>query len=286
MEEDKRQDASPSGEEKSGNALAEENLEALKEYLGRLKKVLIAYSGGVDSTFLLKVAHDVLGDGAVAVTVQSCLFPGREFEEAESFCRKEGIRHLICRADEMQIPGFSGNPKDRCYLCKKDLFGKIGRIAAENQITYIAEGSNVDDMGDYRPGLRAVAELGILSPLREAGLTKAKIRYLSGKLGLATWDKPSFACLASRFVYGETITKEKLAMVEQAEQVLLDLGFRQMRVRIHGRMARIEVLPEDLERLAQKEVRESVVGKLKEYGFTYVTMDLAGYRMGSMNETL
>lgn len=267
-------------------AVAEEKLEALKQYFIKLGDVLVAYSSGVDSTFLLKVAHDVLGERAVAVTVQSCLFPGRESAEAEDFCRKEGIRQIICNADEMEIPGFSGNPKDRCYLCKKDLFEKIGQIAAAERIEHIAEGSNVDDMGDYRPGLRAVAELGILSPLREAGLTKAEIRYLSKKLGLVTWEKPSFACLASRFVYGETITKEKLGMVEQAEQLLLDLGFRQMRVRIHGTMARIEVLPEEIERLASKEIREVVTARFREYGFTYVAMDLAGYRTGSMNEIL
>ncbi|XCP85952.1 ATP-dependent sacrificial sulfur transferase LarE [Roseburia hominis] len=267
-------------------AVAEEKLEELKQYFIKLGDVLVAYSSGVDSTFLLKVAHDVLGERAVAVTVQSCLFPGRESAEAEDFCKKEGIRQIICNADEMEIPGFSGNPKDRCYLCKKDLFEKIGQIAAAIRIEHIAEGSNVDDMGDYRPGLRAVAELGILSPLREVGLTKAEIRYLSRKLGLVTWEKPSFACLASRFVYGETITKEKLGMVEQAEQLLLDLGFRQMRVRIHGTMARIEVLPEEIERLASKEIREVVTARFREYGFTYIAMDLAGYRTGSMNEIL
>ena len=193
---------------------------------------------------------------------------------------------MICQSEELEIEGFSKNPPNRCYLCKKELFEKIGDIAKKNGIEYIAEGSNMDDNGDYRPGLIAVKELGVKSPLREAKLTKAEIREYSKELGLPTWDKQSFACLSSRFVYGETISEEKLGMVEKAEQLLLDYGFHQVRVRIHGLLARIEIMPEEFPKLLEQNVREDIAKKFKEYGFTYVTMDILGYRMGSMNETL
>lgn len=188
--------------------------------------------------------------------------------------------------DELSIPGIAENPVNRCYLCKHHLFSQIMALAKEKGIAYVAEGSNLDDLGDYRPGLQAIAELQVKSPLREAGLTKDEIRHLSRMLGLSTWKKPSYACLASRFVYGEQLTEEKLAMVEQAEELLLQLGFSQMRVRIHGRMARIEVLPEDLSRIMEIPIRERIVEHLTELGFTYVTVDLGGFRSGSMNKTL
>ena len=264
-----------------------DKLEHLREYLQSLGRVLVAFSSGVDSTFLLKMAKETLGvENVLAVTAKSCSFPVRELKEAEEFCKQEGIRHRICESEELKIEGFSKNPKNRCYLCKKELFEKFREIAKEEGIEHIVEGSNLDDNGDYRPGLLAVEELGIKSPLRHAELTKQEIREYSKQLGLPTWEKQSFACLSSRFPYGETITEEKLAMVDRAEQLLLDMGFHQIRVRIHGSMARIEIMPEEFEKLIEKTTRETVVEKLKEYGFTYVAMDLTGYRMGSMNETL
>ncbi|MBO4928324.1 MAG: ATP-dependent sacrificial sulfur transferase LarE [Clostridiales bacterium] len=258
----------------------------LEQYLQDLGSIAVAFSSGVDSTFLLKVAKDVLGDKAIAVTAKSGSFPNRELKEAEAFCKKVGIRQIVFESDELSIDGFRQNPKNRCYICKKALFRKIIEVASAEGIGNVAEGSNLDDNGDYRPGLVAVAELGIKSPLRYAGLSKEEIRILSKEMDLPTWDKPSFACLASRFVYGETISEEKLKMVEEAEQLLLDLGFRQVRVRVHGNIARIEVLPEEIGKLTDEKVRNNVYNTLKSLGFDYVTMDLAGYRTGSMNETL
>jgi uncharacterized protein len=265
---------------------------ALQNYFTQLGSVAIAFSSGVDSTFMLKVAHDVLGDKAVAVTVRSHLFPAREKTEATDFCKSQGIEHIFIDSDEMKIPGFKENPKNRCYICKRSIFEEIIAVAREWGLKYVCEGSNLDDNGDYRPGLKAIAELGIKSPLRECGLWKSEIRAISKELGLATWKKPSFACLASRFVYGEIITEEKLGMLEKAEQFLLDLGFVQERVRIHsfgtgetsGTIARIEVAPEDFTKLLEH--REKIVTEFKALGFNYVSMDLQGYRTGSMNETL
>ncbi len=261
-----------------------EKYAALQAYLRSLGSVAVAFSSGVDSTFLLKTAHDLLGDRVIAITARSCSFPQRELHEAEAFCAKEGITHLIVDSEELNIEGFSHNPKNRCYLCKKELFTKIGMIAAQRGIPYIAEGSNMDDNGDYRPGLMAVAELGVKSPLREAKLYKAEIRQLSKELGLPTWDKQSFACLSSRFVYGEQITEEKLSMVDKAEQRLLDLGFHQVRVRIHGSIARIEVEPSEFGKILEHAA--SLNDYFQSLGFTYVTLDLGGYKMGSMNKTL
>lgn len=260
-----------------------DKLDHLKAYLKDLGSVAVAFSSGVDSTFLLKVAHDVLQDRVIAVTAKSCSFPQRELNEAIAFCQKEGIQHIICESEELEIEGFRHNPRNRCYLCKRELFEKIQEIANQNHIAFIVEGSNLDDNGDYRPGLQAVAELNIKSPLRYAQMTKQDIRLLSRHLGLATWNKQSFACLSSRFVYGEEITEEKLKMIDLAEQFLLDQGFHQVRVRIHGKMARIEIEPREFERVL--ELRKEIVYQFKRIGFTYVTMDLMGYRMGSMNET-
>ena len=258
----------------------------LKELLLSYGKLAVAFSGGVDSTFLLQTAHDVLGDRALAVTAAPVFVPPRELQEAKDFCRSRSIQQIVIPAEALNIDSVRHNPPDRCYHCKHEIFGNILRVAGENGISFVAEGSNTDDVSDYRPGMRAIRELGVKSPLLEAGLSKEDIRALSREMGLPTWDKPSFACLASRFVYGEQITDERLFMVDRAEQLLMDLGFRQFRVRIHGDLARIELLPEDLETLIRQDLREKVYRSLKEYGFSYVTLDLAGYRTGSMNETI
>ncbi len=267
-------------------ATAQEKLEHLKDYLHSLGPVAVAFSGGVDSTFLLKTAQEVLGDKMMAITAQSRSFPAREINQAKEFCQSNGIRQVIFPFQELEIQGFRQNPVNRCYLCKHKLFEGIWDIARENGMKAVVEGSNMDDTGDYRPGMIAIEELGVKIPLREAQLYKAEIRELSKQMGLPTWNKQSFACLSTRFVYGETISEEKLRMVDQGEQLLLDMGFHQVRVRIHGTLARIEISPEELPRLVEPGLREKIYLLLREFGFSYVTLDLLGYRTGSMNETL
>jgi uncharacterized protein len=263
----------------------ETKYQRLQDVLTDMGSIIIGMSGGVDSVLLAKVAHDTLGDRALAVTADSLSLPRRELREAEELARLAGIRHIVVKTEEVTDPRYAANPNNRCYFCKSELFTRLDGLAEEYGIRWVAYGENVDDMGDHRPGAQAAGEHGVRAPLKEAGLTKADIRALAQELGLPVWNKPAFACLGSRFPYGTAITPEKLAQVEAAEDVLWEFGFRQYRVRHHGEVARIEVDPADMPRLLEH-AHEIVARFRKEARFVHVTMDLAGYRRGSMNETM
>lgn len=256
----------------------------LKKILKTFKSVLIAYSGGVDSTFLLKVAADTLSpENVLAVTARSETYPARELKEAKQLARQIGARHKIINTSELEIKGFKNNPVDRCYYCKKELFSKLKKIAEIERLNYCVDGTNYDDLKDVRYGRIAAKELGIRSPLLEAKIAKADIRRLSKKLCLKTWDKPSFACLASRVPYKTRITRHNLSIVEKAEEFLRSFGIKQVRVRHYGKFARIEVYPEDMKILLNKRNAKLISQRFKKFGFLYTTVDLEGYRTGSMN---
>jgi len=260
--------------------------ENLVRMLKDLRSLLIAFSGGVDSSFLLALAHQYLGDKVTAATGSSPIFPSREQDSAADFARQRGIRHIVFQTTETGLHEFISNPPDRCYHCKGALARSLVEIAEQRDIAHIAHAANLDDLSDYRPGMRAAQEMGLLSPLLDSNLRKDEIRFLSREMGLPTWDKPSMPCLVSRIPYWSIITKQKLAMIEEAENFLSDNGFRQFRVRHHGPVARLEMERKELNRLLKKDLRNNVVKKFKEIGFSYVSIDLEGYVSGSMNRYL
>jgi uncharacterized protein len=261
-------------------------LNALREILRRMESVVVAFSGGVDSSLLLRVAIDVLGYRVYAVIAASSTYPEREIKAARALARKLKVRHEVIVTEEMGNSEFTANPPLRCYHCKKELMRKVREIADREGIRTVIDGQNADDSSDYRPGAAAAVELGVRSPLKEVGMSKAEIRTLSRKLGLPTWDKPSLACLASRFPYHTPITKDALEQVGKAEEALRKMGFGQLRVRHHGTIARIEVLPVDFKKVLDADLRPKIMATFKKLGYFYVTLDLSGYRTGSMNEAL
>lgn len=267
------------------STVLDSKLTKLQDILKSMGSVLVAYSGGVDSSFLAKVAFETLGEKSMAVTATSETYPECELDEAITTAKTIGINHLVIHSDELTDPNFKKNPQDRCYYCKSELFIKLTTLKTEKGFSLVVDGANLDDLQDYRPGHRAKEEQGVRSPLQEAGMTKEDIRFLSKELGLPTWNKPSLACLSSRLPYGEEITVEKLKIIDQAESVLRKLGFKELRVRYHQEIARVELPRQDFAKLTDTVINE-IVTRLKGLGFTYVTLDLQGLRSGSMNEVL
>jgi uncharacterized protein len=258
----------------------------LRKILNEYGSCVIAYSGGVDSTFLLKTAYDILGEKVLAVTAVSQTYPKSERDDAEKFAKLIGAKQIFIDTDELNNPNFRANPANRCFYCKEELFTKLNEIAKAEGLNYVFDGSNADDVNDFRPGREAGQKLGIKSPLKEAGLTKDEIRILSKELGLPSWNKPSYACLSSRFPYGTEIDEENLRKIEEAEEFIHSLGFKQVRLRHHGNIARLEFNTSDFPVLFANGLADKISDKLKSLGYTYVTLDLQGYRAGSMNEVL
>jgi len=266
--------------------IKKEKLNNLRKILSEMGSILIAYSGGVDSTFLLKVAREELGDRVTAVTVKSEIHHLSEITDAKMTVQKFKVKHLFMDIDILSNKEFINNPPERCYICKKEIFSRISEMAKELNLRFVADGSNHDDLNDYRPGMKAIRELKIRSPLQEALLTKDDIRLLSKEMNLPTWNKPSNSCLATRIPYGDEVTLEKLKRIEKAEGFIRNLGFEQLRVRYYNKLAKIEIEEKDLLLLMEKDLREKIISRLKQLGFVYITLDLQGYRTGSMNEEL
>ncbi|MCL4377017.1 MAG: ATP-dependent sacrificial sulfur transferase LarE [Actinobacteria bacterium] len=266
--------------------LLKEKIIKLKKYLQSLESAVIAFSGGTDSTFLLKITSEILKDNLAAITAKSPTFPDSEFEDSKNLARGLNVRHIIIATNELDNTEFTVNDKDRCYYCKNELLGLISDFARKNGFKHILDGSNYDDMKDYRPGARASKKWDVLSPLKEAGLTKKEIRTVSKELGLPTWDKPAAACLASRIPYGTKITEELLKKITGAESVLKKLGFAQVRVRHHDNIARIEIPVSDMPGLLDGKIKNQIIKSLKDLGYLYVVLDIEGYTTGSMNKAL
>jgi len=258
----------------------------LEKILKDMGSIIIAFSGGVDSSFLLKISKEVLGKNVIAVTAKSPTHPKKEFKDAKKIAKSMGCRHIIVSSNELEIVQFRNNSRNRCYYCKKELFQKLISIKKKYKLNFIADGTNYDDLNTFRPGLKALKELKIISPLADAGLTKDEIRKYSRSLGLATWNKPAFACLSSRFPYGEKISKSKLKKIEKAESYLHSLGFSQIRVRYHYPVARIEIGKEEIPGILKNNIREKIINNFKKMKFEYITLDLEGYRPGSMDKLL